>query len=82
MVMTKKELIDQEWWNENVVFVEGYPADGEGPPFTFYFCFFLHFYFLFQTPHMKDYSQCLLGPIMWMSGLSIARCRKMSLLKT
>ena len=38
MVLTKEELDDQDWWNENVVFVEGNPADGEEPPFII--CFF------------------------------------------
>ena len=39
MVLTKKELDDQDWWNKNVVFVEGNPADGEEPPFIFFFAF-------------------------------------------
>ena len=38
MVLTEKELIEQDWWNENVVFVERNPADGEGSPFIVFFC--------------------------------------------
>ena len=30
MVLTKKELDDQDWWNQNVVFTEKNPADGKG----------------------------------------------------
>ena len=29
MVLTKEELVGQDWWNQNVVFIEKNPADGE-----------------------------------------------------
>ena len=45
MVMTKEELDDQDWWNQNVVFTEKNPADGEGTftiDHTSIFCFRHH----------------------------------------
>ena len=42
MVLTKKELGSRYWWDQNVVFVEGNPADGDGNVLVFHisnFCF-------------------------------------------
>ena len=35
MVLTKEELEDQDWWNQNVVFTEKNPADGVGTLLVF-----------------------------------------------
>ena len=51
MVLTKKELDDQDWWNKNVVFVEGNPADGEEPPFII--CFFCISIFVSDTSYER-----------------------------
>ena len=51
MVLTKKELDDQDWWNKNVVFVEGNPADGEEPPFII--CFFCISFFVSDTSYER-----------------------------
>ncbi len=69
MVLTKEDLDDQDWWNQNVVFTEKNPADGEGTV-TIDHMYFHFLAALFQTPHMRDFSQCLLDPIMLMSELS------------
>ena len=66
MVLTKEELVGQDWWNQNVVFIEKNPADGEG-----YVLVYRISNFLFQTQHTRDYSQCLLDPIMSMPGLLV-----------
>ena len=60
MVLTKEELDDQDWLSQYVASVENNPAaDGEGSPSVL-----LYFHFLFQTPHIRPYSPCLLGHIM------------------
>ena len=30
MVLTKEEIVRQDWWNQNVAFIEKNSADGEG----------------------------------------------------
>ena len=43
MVLTKEQLDDEDWWNQNIVSVENNPAaDGEGSPSVL-----LYFHFLF-----------------------------------
>ena len=77
MVLTKEELDGQDWWNQNVVLNQKNPVDSMRSLSVFSFSYF---HFLFQTPHMRDFSQCLLDPILSMSGI-LARDLKMSSLK-
>ena len=42
MLLTKEELDDQDWWNQNVVFTEKNPSDGEGGEGRISFSYF-HF---------------------------------------
>ena len=45
MVLTKEELEDQDWWNQNVVFIEKNIVDGERTLLVFFNILYFHLLF-------------------------------------